>query len=150
MKRIAVCPGSYDPITRGHEDIVRRAAKVFGSCEVVVMDNREKTYRFSAEERLRLCKAAFEGEENVSVSYYGGMLYEYLSGREDTVLVKGIRNEKDFLYEKEMAAFNYAHCGVETLYLDAKEGYSLLSSTVVREKLEKKEDLSASLSEMSR
>ena len=140
MKRIAVCPGSYDPITRGHEDIVRRAAKVFGSCEVVVMDNREKTYRFSAEERL-------EGEENVSVSYYGGMLYEYLSGREDAVLVKGIRNEKDFLYEKEMAAFNYAHCGVETLYLDAKEEYSHLSSTVVREKLEKKEDLSASLSE---
>lgn len=145
MKKIAVCPGSYDPITLGHVDIIRRAAALFGNCEVVVMDNRDKKYRFSSEERLCFCKAAFEGEENITVSYYGGMLYEYLSDRKEAVLVKGVRNEKDFLYEKKMAEFNFVHCGVETLYLDAKQELATLSSTLVREKIEKKEDLSACL-----
>ncbi len=147
MKRIAVCPGSYDPITLGHVDIIRRAAALFGFCEVVVMDNRDKTYLFSPEERLRFCQAAFDGEENITVSYYGGMLYEYLADRQDAVLIKGVRNEKDFLYEKKMAEFNFAHCGVETLYLDAKQELSALSSTFVREKIEKKEELSDYLPE---
>lgn len=147
MKRKAVCPGSFDPVTLGHVDIARRAARIFGACEVVVMNNRDKTYLFSPEERTELCRAAFEGEENISVSYYEGMLYEYLSGREDAVLVKGIRDEKDHQYEKNMAEFNFAHCGVETLYLDAKEELRELSSTLVREKIEKKEDLSAFLPE---
>lgn len=145
MKRIAVCPGSYDPITLGHADIIRRAAAIFGSCEVVVMENRDKKYRFTSEERLRLCKAAFEGEENITVSYYGGMLYEYLVLRPEAVLVKGVRNEKDFLYEKQMAEFNFAHCGTETLYLDAKQELKEISSTLVREKIEKNEDLSVYL-----
>ena len=145
MKKIAVCPGSYDPITLGHVDVIRRAAAIFGSCEVVVMDNRDKKYRFPSEERLSFCKAAFAGEENITVSYYGGMLYEYLKNRSETVLVKGIRNENDYLYEKKMAEFNFAHCGIETLYLDAKQELETLSSTLVREKIEKNEDLSSYL-----
>ncbi len=145
MKKIAVCPGSYDPITLGHVDIIRRAAAIFGSCEVVVMDNRDKKYRFSPEERLEFCKAAFDGEENITVTYYGGMLYEYLLGRCDAVLVKGVRNEKDFLYEKNMAEFNFLHCGVETLYLDAKKEFQTLSSTLVREKIANGEELLAYL-----
>lgn len=145
MKKIAVCPGSYDPITLGHVDIIRRAADIFGFCEVVVMENREKKYRFSSEERLQFCKAVFDGEENITVSYYGGMLYEYLKGRPEAVLVKGVRNETDYLYEKKMAEFNFAHCGAETLYLDAKEELAGLSSTLVREKIDKKEDLSSYL-----
>ncbi len=148
MKRIAVCPGSYDPVTLGHARLIRRAAALFGSCEVVVMNNRNKTYRFSLEERFSFCKAAFAEDDNVSVHCYEGMLYEYLKGRRDeAVLVKGVRNEKDFLYEREMASFNLAHCGVETLYLDAEKDYSQLSSTLVREKMEQNEDLSGLLSE---
>lgn len=147
MKKTAVCPGSYDPVTLGHVDIARRAARIFGSCEVVVMDNRDKKYLFSPEERVALCRAAFEGEDNITVSYYGGMLYEYLSHREDAVLVKGIRDEKDYLYERNMAEFNLAHCGVETLYLDASPEFALLSSTLVREKIGRKEELSSFLPE---
>ena len=67
MKRIAVCPGSFDPITNGHVDVARRAAKLFGACRVVVMNNRDKKYLFSLEERFALCKAAFAEEENITV-----------------------------------------------------------------------------------
>ncbi|MBR5295863.1 MAG: pantetheine-phosphate adenylyltransferase [Clostridia bacterium] len=141
MKKIAVCPGSFDPITLGHIDLIRRAAKIFGSCRVVVMNNREKTYRFSIEERFQFCCAVFEGEENISVDMYEGMLYEYLSTLEEPVLVKGIRNEKDFLYERKMAEFNFEKSGVETLYLNASEAYENLSSTLAREKMDKKEEL---------
>lgn len=147
MKKVAVCPGSFDPITLGHVDIARRAAKLFGACRVVVMNNREKTYLFSLEERFRLCRAAFAEDENITVDLYEGMLYEYLGTLEEPVLVKGIRNETDYLYEKNMARFNFAHCGVETMYLDASESFACLSSTQVRAKMEQNEDLSGDLPE---
>ena len=143
MKKIAVCPGSYDPITKGHVALICRAAEIFGACEVVVMNNREKTYRYSLEERYQLCREAFLGEDRVTVCYSDGMLYEYLAERPDAVLVKGVRNEKDFLYEQGMASFNYEHCGVETLFLPAGEEYRFVSSTLVREKMDRNEDVSA-------
>jgi len=141
MKRVAVVPGSFDPVTLGHVDLACRAAEIFGSCEVVVMNNRDKTYRFSMEERLELCRKAFHPYSNIRVFSYEGMLYEYLNGRaEETVLVKGIRNETDYLYEKRMASYNLEHSGVETLYLDANEELSRISSTLVREKMDKNEE----------
>jgi len=145
MKKIAVCPGSFDPVTLGHVDVARRAADLFGACRVVVMNNREKQYLFPLEERFQLCRAAFAGDRRITVDCYEGMLYEYLGTLEEPVLVKGIRNETDYLYEKNMARFNYEHSGVETLYLDASEEYATLSSTQVREKMAKKEDLSGDL-----
>lgn len=147
MKKIAICPGSFDPITLGHIDIAKRAASLFGSCRVVVMNNREKEYLFSLEERYAMAKAAFEGEEKISVDFSEGMLYEYLLSQDSPVLVKGIRNETDYLYEKKMAEFNFLHSGTETVYLDAAPEFDSLSSTLVREKIAKKEDLSALLSE---
>ena len=146
MKKLAVCPGSFDPVTMGHVDVARRAAKLFGSCRVVVMNNRDKTYLFSLEERFEFCKAAFAKDENISVDLYEGMLYEYLKPLNEPVLVKGIRDERDFLYEKNMARFNFEHSGVETLYLDASEQYTTLSSTQVRNKLSKKDMLAAATS----
>lgn len=135
MKRFAVVPGSFDPVTLGHADLIRRAAAIFGRCEVVVMNNLEKEYRFTLAERCDLCRAAFHGEEDIRVTSYEGMLYEFLAGRPGAVLVKGVRNEKDYLYEREQADFNFEHCGVETLYLDAREDLRDLSATLVRGKL---------------
>lgn len=135
MKRFAVVPGSFDPITLGHLDLIRRAAAIFGHCEVVVMNNLEKKYRFSLEERCDLCRAALAGEEGVSVTFYGGMLYEFLFGKPGAVLVKGVRNETDYAYERLQADFNFEHCGVETVYLDAREELRDLSATLVREKM---------------
>ncbi len=148
MKRLAILPGSFDPPTLGHVSLARRAAAIFGSCRVVVMNNRDKQYLFSLEERFSFCKAAFSEEENITVDVFEGMLYDYVKQtKQEAVLVKGVRNEKDFLYEKQMADFNFEHCGVETLYLDAKGSLQELSSTLVREKIQKGEDLSAYLPE---
>ena len=147
MKKNAVCPGSFDPITKGHLDVARRAVELFGACRILVMNNAEKNYLLSLKDRYDLCLAAVEGEKGISVDYSDGMLYSYLQGMKDPVIVKGVRNEQDFLYEKKMAEFNFAHCGVETLYLDAKEELSSLSSTLVREKIRAGEDVSPYLPE---
>ena len=147
MKKIAVCPGSFDPITKGHLDIARRGVELFGACRILVMNNPDKEYLFSLKERYELCLAAVEGEEGISVDYSDGMLYSYLKGMKDPVILKGIRNEQDFLYEKKMAEFNFAHCGVETLYLDAKEEYESLSSTLVRGKISAGESVEGLLPE---
>ncbi|MBR2634215.1 MAG: pantetheine-phosphate adenylyltransferase [Clostridia bacterium] len=134
MKRLAVVPGSFDPMTVGHEDLIRRAASLFGSCLVLVMNNREKNYALSLSERFELARLVFEGEENIRVASSEGMLYEYLlSLKEKTVLVKGIRNEKDLAYEQNMARFNFEKSGVETVYLDAREGLCTVSSTLIRQ-----------------
>ncbi len=137
MKIRAVLPGSYDPITRGHLDIIRRAAAVFGAVEVLVVDNRSKKYRFSAEERLELCRAAVEGEKGVSVAYTEGLLYKYMKERPGAVLVKGVRNGEDLAYERIQAKYNYRHGRLETVYLDAREEFRELSSTLVRDVLAK-------------
>ena len=147
MTRIAVLPGSFDPVTRGHMDLAVRCVKLFGSCEVVVMNNDAKTYLFSLEERYRLCREAFSDIAGVKVFVYDGMLYEFLKSRPKAVLVKGLRDEKDYLYERKMARFNFEHAGVETLYLDADPRFVHLSSTKIREKMQKREDLSDLLPE---
>ena len=146
MKRLAVLPGSFDPVTLGHVELARRIAALFGSCRVVVMNNRDKEYLLSLEERYELCRSVFAKDENVQVDFSEDMLYSYLNEiGEPCVLVKGVRNEKDYLYEKNMAAFNYAHAGVETLYLDAREEMTSVSSTLARDYFQKNEDLSSIL-----
>jgi pantetheine-phosphate adenylyltransferase len=110
------------------------------------MNNRDKEYLLSLEERYELCRSVFEKDENIQVDFSEGMLYSYLNEiGEPCVLVKGVRNEKDYLYEKNMAAFNYAHAGVETLYLDAREEMTSVSSTLARDYFQKNEDLSSIL-----
>lgn len=140
MKTLAVLPGSYDPITRGHVEIIRRALAVFGQCEVLVMNNRSKKYRFTLEERYEFCRAAVKGMENVTVSSYDGLLCKYLADRSDAVLVKGVRNGEDLLYERRQAAYNFPRCGVETVYLDAGGKWEGLSSSKVRELLDTGDD----------
>ena len=148
MNRLAFFPGSFDPVTLGHVDLAKRIADLFGECRVVVMNNREKQYLFSLEERYALCRAAFAADARITVDRYEGLFYEYVSrvGREAFV-VKGMRDEKDFLYERIITEYNYQHGGLETLYLDAREELRNVSSSLVREKIAKKEDLSALLPE---
>lgn len=147
MKKIALCPGSYDPITRGHEDIIRRAAALFGKCEVWVMNNENKKYLLSLEERTALCRAVFRGEKGIRVFSSDGMLLDLVKDRPEAVLVKGIRSGKDLDYERPMADWHREKGGCETLYLGAKEEFLTLSSTKVREIFAEKGDLSPFVSE---
>lgn len=135
--RVAVCPGSYDPITRGHVDVIARTAALFDRVYVCVLVNGEKSGgMFAPQERLRLASRAVEDMENVSAELYTGLLAEYAGRRGACALVKGIRNGTDLDWEHQMAHVNRALCpGLETILLPARQELSWLSSTVAREML---------------
>ncbi len=136
MKKTAVIPGSFDPITLGHVELVKRAAQVFDRVILLVCINFDKTYLFTHDERAQIAKAAVSGIDNVSVEIYDGWLWEYLISKPDCVLVKGVRCEEDFIYEKKMADFNLEKSGVHTLLFFARDDQETLSSTKVRSMIE--------------
>ena len=134
--RIAIVPGSFDPITNGHLDIIRRAAASYDTVYVAVMINPQKTYCFDMKQRTEIAKAAVEGMENVFVISSDGMLWKLAEDLHACAIVKGVRNEIDRKYEEEMARFNDAHNpNARTVLLDADPSWDHLSSTLVREKL---------------
>lgn len=142
-KRIAIVPGSFDPITLGHLDIIERAANTYDLVYVAVMMNSEKNYLFPLSQRERIAKAAIGVRANVKVISSEGMLWELAKKLGACAIVKGVRNEVDLAYEKKMADFNSAHYpAAETVLLPSKEEYRNLSSTLVREKIRACEDLS--------
>lgn len=140
---IALIPGSFDPITLGHVDIIERTAEKFDKVIVAVMNNdsskhdktlSSKTYMFSMETRLALVKLSTEHIENVEVISSSGMLIDLFDEIGADVIVKGIRNEADLSYELIHANWNKAHNGrIETLFLPADKGLAEVSSTLVRE-----------------
>ena len=132
MKELAVIPGSFDPMTTGHVSLISRASALFSEVTVLVCINFDKTYMFEPEERLEIAKASLSHLENVKVELYTGWLYEYLNAHKPCVVVKGVRNEKDFLYEKNMAEFNLEKSGVETVFLTSEKGEEDTSSTMLR------------------
>ena len=135
-KRIAVVPGSFDPITFGHIDIVRRAAEQYDEVYVAVMINDQKKYLFTLSQRKQIAEAALEGIEGVQVISSDGMLWELAKRLGACAIVKGYRNEIDLSYEKSMAEYNHAHYpAAETILLPSTEEYLDLSSTVVRERI---------------
>ena len=142
----ALIPGSYNPITLGHLDVITRAAKIFDRVVVAVMTNDmhkyvpgvpQKFYLFNEEERFTMARMACAHLENVEVIAAGGMLIDLVERVEADVIVKGVRNQEDFSYEQEHALWNRAHnARAETLYLPADPAYDSISSTLAREKLE--------------
>lgn len=132
--KIAVYPGSFDPITLGHLDIIRRAAACFDKVYVCVMTNCAKNPMFEAEKRMELVCASVQGIENVEVEAYSGLLASYARERGATVLVKGVRNATDFDLEYQQALINKGICReLETVLLPASTPYQHFSSTMVRE-----------------
>ena len=147
-ERVAIVPGSFDPITLGHVNIARRAAGLYDKVYLAVMINAEKSYMFTLEERRSIAEAATKDIENLSVISYEGYLYKLAEELSAIALVKGVRNEADRAYELMMAEYNSAHYPLaETVLLECESGLEEISSTVVREKLERGEDLSAYLPE---
>ena len=132
--RIAICPGSFDPVTYGHLDIIRRASQMFDRVVVVVMTNASKAPLFSKEERLELLRRATLGLSNVEVDSYGGLLAEYARTRGATVIVKGLRAMSDFEYEFQMALTNRKlYPGAETVFLTTTAEHMYLSSSLVKQ-----------------
>lgn len=132
MKR-AVCPGSFDPITYGHLDIIERASKQFDEVIVAVFANRKKEGLFSVEERLELIAANVAQYGNVKVDSGSGLLVDYCKVKAVDVIVKGLRAVTDFDYELQMAQVHTQASGVETMFMATSPTHSFLSSSIVKE-----------------
>jgi pantetheine-phosphate adenylyltransferase len=150
---VALLPGSYDPITNGHMDVIRRAATLFDRVIVAVMTNdmrayvadaKVKQYMFTMEERTEMVRRACEGIANVQVISSRAKLIDLVDELGADVIVKGVRNEVDYAYEQQHALYNRAHNPrAETLYLPADPAFDYISSTLVRERIAAGEGLDA-------
>ena len=130
----AVYPGTFDPITRGHEDLVRRAAMLFEEVVVGVADSRGKSPFFTVEERLRLAREVLQPLRNVKVESFGGLLMDFVRQKEARVILRGLRAVSDFEFEFQMAGMNRnLYPDVETLFLTPGDQYMFVSATIVRE-----------------
>ena len=130
----AVCPGSFDPITNGHLDIVTRASRHFDVVVVLVTGNPTKTSGlFSIDERVELIREVIAHLPNVRVDSWGGLLVDYTSAHHITALVKGLRSSLDYEYELPMAQMNRRLTGVDTYFLLTDEKYGYISSSLTKE-----------------
>jgi pantetheine-phosphate adenylyltransferase len=134
MLKIAVYPGSFDPITNGHLDIIRRVAHMFDRVIVAVAINDEKTPLFTVQERVVLARSAVKGFKNVSVDEFGGLLVSYARRKRAAVIVRGLRAVSDFEFEFQLALMNRKlDSGIETIFLMTKDEYTFISSRQVKE-----------------
>ena len=130
----AVYPGTFDPITRGHEDLVRRAATLFEEVVVGVADSRGKRPFFTLDERLRLAREVLAPLRNVRVEAFGGLLMDFVREERARVILRGLRAVSDFEFEFQMAGMNRnLYPDVETLFLTPGDQYMFVSATIVRE-----------------
>ena len=132
-KKIAVYPGTFDPVTLGHLDIIRRGAALFDALIVTVATNAEKKSLFTLSERLALVREAIGGIAGVRVDSYEGLTAEYVRRSGASVILRGLRQHSDFEYEYQLALTNRTLCGIETLFVMADERVSYISSHLVRE-----------------
>ena len=130
----AVYPGSFDPCTNGHLDIIRRASKLFGKVVVAVLVNEKKNPLFSLEERVELLKTATEGLDNVEICSFSGLLADFMKSNGYNDIIKGLRAVSDYEYEFQMALTNHALCSsVETVFMPCSSEFMFLSSSIVKE-----------------
>lgn len=132
MKR-AVCPGSFDPITFGHLDIIERASSQFDEVIVAVLENRTKSSLFTVQERMEMARQTTSKFKNVKVDSWHGLLVDYCKENSIQAIVKGLRAVTDFDYELQMAQVNLQGSGVETMFMATAPTHSFLSSSIVKE-----------------
>ena len=133
MKRSAVCPGSFDPITNGHLDIIERASSLYDEVVVAVIINHSKKSLFTVEERIELIQDVCKKFPNVRVDSWHGLLVDFCKKNEIPAIVKGLRAVSDFEYELQMSQMNHQLAGVETVFISTSPQYSYLSSSLVKE-----------------
>ena len=131
---IAIYPGSFDPITNGHLDLIQRGAKLFDKLIVAILSNEGKQPLFSVEERVEMLHEVVRVYPNVEVDSFDGLLVDYAAAQSATVLLRGIRAISDYEYELQMALMNRRlQPGIETLFMMANEAYSFISSRLIKE-----------------
>jgi pantetheine-phosphate adenylyltransferase len=131
--RRAVCPGSFDPVTNGHLDIVGRASRLYDEVVVAVLVNQSKSGLFSHEERIEMLRSVTGDLPNVRIASFEGLLVDFCRTENVSVVVKGLRAVTDFDYELKMAQMNYGLSGLETLFMPTNPLYSFLSSSLIKD-----------------
>ena len=140
-KKSVILPGSYDPVTLGHLDIIKRAAEEYEEVYAVIFVNPDKTYTFSLSERMNMLMLATDEIDNVLVSYSNGLVIDYMRDHEIELIIKGYRNDTDLAYENRQAEWNLKHGGYETVLLKSNESLTDVSSTLARANIKKGENL---------
>jgi len=134
MKRVAVYPGTFDPLTRGHEDLIRRAAGIFDRVVLAVADSRAKKPLFTLAERVDIARTALKDADNVDVSGFSGLLINFMRTHKAQIVVRGVRAVSDFDYEFQLAGMNRKmYPEIETVFMTPGEEHMFLSATLVRE-----------------
>lgn len=129
----AICPGSFDPPTNGHVDVIRRSASIFDKVVVAVIRNPSKSAMFTSEERVEMLRALFSDEPKVEVDSFEGLLVDFAEARGVDVIIKGLRAITDFDYELAMAQMNHNLSDIDTVFIPASPEYGYLSSSLVKE-----------------
>ena len=134
MGRAAIFPGSFDPVTFGHLDLIKRATRIFSTVTVAVSVNLQKKPLFTLEERIEMLKETTKGIRGITIEAFDGLIIEYARKKKINVLIRGLRMISDFEYELQMALTNRRLApDIETIFLMPSEGYSFLSSTLLKE-----------------
>jgi len=131
--RRVVCPGSFDPVTNGHLDIISRAASLYDEVIVAVLLNPSKSALFTVDERVEILCDVLKDQPNVRVARFDGLIVDFCRANDVSAIVKGLRAVSDFDYEMQMAQMNYSQAGVETLFMTTNPLYAFLSSSLVKE-----------------
>ncbi|HEY2578963.1 MAG TPA: pantetheine-phosphate adenylyltransferase [Streptosporangiaceae bacterium] len=132
MRRV-VCPGSFDPVTNGHLDIIGRAARLYDEVVVAVLINISKRSLFSTDERVEMLREVTGGFQNVRVTRFHGLIVDFCRENDISAIVKGLRAVSDFEYEQMMSQMNYRLAGIETLFMTTNPLYAFLRSSLVKE-----------------
>jgi pantetheine-phosphate adenylyltransferase len=134
MSTLAVYPGSFDPLTNGHVDIITRGARLFDRIIVAILVNAEKSPLFTMEERVEMSRVVFKGQSSVEVDTFDGLLVDYVARRHAQVIVRGLRAVSDFEFEFQMALMNQRLNGdIETVFMMPSEKYTFISSRLIKE-----------------
>jgi pantetheine-phosphate adenylyltransferase len=134
MPTLAVYPGSFDPLTNGHVDIISRGARLFDRIIVAIAVNAEKSPLFSTEERVEIARAVFKNRPSVEIDTFDGLLVDYVATRKANVIVRGLRAVSDFEFEFQMALMNRRlNAAIETVFMMPAEQYTYISSRLIKE-----------------
>ncbi|MFH0867803.1 MAG: pantetheine-phosphate adenylyltransferase [Candidatus Woesearchaeota archaeon] len=132
--KTAVYPGSFDPVTNGHIDVIERALKIFDKIIVVVGDNPEKKPTFTTEERTEMLKESTKHLKNIEIDSFSGLLLDYVKSKNSSIIIRGLRAVSDFEFEFQRALLNRViDGGIETVFIMTKEDYVYLNSSIIKE-----------------
>jgi len=133
MKKVAVFPGSFDPFTKGHECVIEKAVKLFDHIVIAIGQNTSKNYLFDIEKRKAHIESIFSAHDNVSVAEYSGLTVAFCKKIKADYIVRGLRDSKDFGYERSIAQMNYEISGIESVFFMTVPEYTAINSSIVRE-----------------